>query len=63
MLKMILVLYVIDRELEFLFSSIKEVLDNFIYVNKVICLFLFVIGFINLRVFFVFVNVILNFVM
>lgn len=62
MLKMILVLYVIDREFEFLFRSVKvlEVLDILIYVNRVSCLFLFVIGLINFRLFFVFENVILN---
>lgn len=65
MLKMILVLYVIDREFEFLFRSVKvlEVLDILIYVNRVSCLFLFVIGLINFRLFFVFENVILNFEM
>lgn len=65
MLKMILVLYVIDREFEFLFRSVKVlvVLDILIYVNRVSCLFLFVIGLINFRLFFVFENVILNFEM
>lgn len=60
---MILVLYIIDKEFEFLLNIVKVVFDIYIYVNKVICLFLFIIGFINFILFFVFVNVILNFEM
>lgn len=60
MLKTILVPYAIDRELEFSFSSIKEALNNFIHVNKAICLLSFAIGFTNSRVSPVFANVISN---
>lgn len=61
--KVILVLYIIDMDFEWLLNIVKLVFDIFIYVNKVICLFLFIIGFINFKLFFVFVNVILNFEM
>lgn len=60
---MILVLYVIDMEFECLLNIVKVVFDILIYVNRVSCLLLFVIGFMNFKMDFIFENVILNFEM
>lgn len=60
MFKEISVPYVIDKELEFSFSSVKVVLDIFIQVNRASCLLSFTIGFINSRLSPGFENVISN---
>lgn len=62
MLKTILVPYVIDRELEFSFRSVKALvaLDILIHVNRASCLLSFAIGLINSRLSPVFENVISN---